>query len=83
MSPEEAVSQAVADARLEGIELDEQFQAQLLLVATGVLEPEVLIGQVLEGKCGICRHRGISHRQGRCWARQGHCDLCTCTQSPV
>lgn len=47
MSPEEAVKQAVANAALESVELDEAFQAQLLLVAQGEVEADVLVAQLV------------------------------------
>lgn len=47
MSPEEAVQAAVDNARLEGVELDEEFKAALLLVAKGELGADVLVAQLV------------------------------------
>ena len=47
MTPEEAVDQAVANARLEGVELSEEFVAVLLGVAKGELDPDVLVAQLV------------------------------------
>lgn len=47
MSPEEAVQAAVDNARLEGVELDEEFKVMLLLVANGKLDGDVLVAQLV------------------------------------
>lgn len=47
MSPEEAVNQAVANAALEGVELNEEFQATLLLVAKGELDADMLVVRLI------------------------------------
>lgn len=41
------MDQAVANARLEGVELDEEFKIQLLLVANGQLDGDVLVAQLV------------------------------------
>lgn len=48
MEPQEIVKQVVASARLEGVELDEPFQVELLLVAQGRLDGEVLVARLVK-----------------------------------
>lgn len=47
MSPEEAVKQAVANAKLAGVELDDEFKVTLLLVAKEELDGDVLVAQLV------------------------------------
>lgn len=49
MTPEEAVKSAVANARLAGIEIDEEHQELMLRVARGELPIEDAIVWIKEG----------------------------------
>ena len=42
------MDQAVANARLEGVELDDKFVAALLRVAKGELDGDVLVAQLVD-----------------------------------
>ena len=47
MTPEENVRSVIASARLEGIEVDDEFQGWLLQVARGELDADVLVAQLV------------------------------------